>query len=291
MEQDRMGRWCSNVVKRIRFRHDWAAVAEELYVHLEESRDFLMEEEGLSQNEAVRVAIAAMGDPVELGKELDQVHSPLLGWLWLLSRCVLRILIVFLGALVIAHTDRVENIAFWFATQQNPTLASPSWSQGGEEYFTLPDGGICVATVTGESAKVGAYTILVLDGELRRYRETNVYPGTDPIDHYELTVLLRIDGPFWRQFPYGLNQIYAADSQGKIFSTEDDRKADVPGDLLLLTSNYVEATMPAWTKGVAVITDMPTTEFWSPQRVELRLPEEIEDFVLRLNLEYREVTP
>ena len=30
---------------------------------------------------------------------------------------------------------------------------------------------------------------------------------------------------------------------------------------------------------------------WHPQWVELRLPEEIGDFALRLNLNYQEVTP
>ena len=289
VEQDRMGRWCGDVVKRIRFRHDRAAVAEELRSHLEESRDFLMQEEGLSQAEAERAAIAAMGDPEELGKELNQVHSPLLGWLWLLSRWAVRMLIVFLAAFIITDTGRAEDIAFWAAAQREATLAAPPWSQGGAKYFTLPDDGICVAEVTGEPVTVGAYTISVLQGELRRWRDLGVAPGTAPVDHCELTVLLRIDSPFWRRFPYGLNQVYAVDSQGNLFTAPDGGRAD--GDMLLWTSTYVETTMPAWTKGVAVIPDMSTAEPWSPQWVELRLPEEIGDFTYRLELDYREVTP
>ena len=128
-----------------------------------------------------------------------------------------------------------------------------------------------------------------LQGELRRWRDLGVAPGTAPVDHCELTVLLRIDSPFWRRFPYGLNQVYAVDSQGNLFTAPDGGRAD--GDMLLWTSTYVETTMPAWTKGVAVIPDMSTAEPWSPQWVELRLPEEIGDFTYRLELDYREVTP
>ena len=289
VEQDSIGRWCGDVVRRIRFRHDRAAVAEELRSHLEESRDFLMQEEGLSQAEAERAAIAAMGDPEELGKELNQVHSPLLGWLWLLSRWMVRVLIAFLAGFIITNTGKAEDVAFWFATQRDPTLAAPPWVMSGAKYFTLPDDGICVAAVTGEPVEVGAYTISVLKGELRRWRVTEVEPGTEPYDHYELTVLLRIDSSFWRQFPYGMNQAYAVDSQGNLFTVPDAGRAD--GDILLWTSSYVETTMPAWTKGIAVIPNVSTAESWSPQWVELRLPEEIGDFTYRLELEYMEVAP
>ena len=87
---DPMRAWCRGVAKHIRFRYDREAVEEELYLHLEESRDDRMEAEGLSREAAEAEAIAAMGDPVALGKELDQVHGPLLGWTWRLSRVLVR---------------------------------------------------------------------------------------------------------------------------------------------------------------------------------------------------------
>ena len=49
---DPMRAWCRGVAKHIRFRYDREAVEEELYLHLEESRDDRMEAEGLSQEAA-----------------------------------------------------------------------------------------------------------------------------------------------------------------------------------------------------------------------------------------------
>ena len=100
---DPMRAWCRGVAKHIRFRYDRAAVEEELYLHLEESRDDRMEAEGMSQEAAEAEAIAAMGDPVALGKELDQVHGPLLGWTWRLSRWLVIWLAIPLGFLLMVN--------------------------------------------------------------------------------------------------------------------------------------------------------------------------------------------
>ena len=146
------------------------AIRQEINGHIEDHMEALRAL-GYDEWEAEERTIAAMGDPEELGKELNQVHSPLLGWLWLLSRWAVRMLIVFLAAFIITDTGRAEDIAFWAAAQREATLAAPPWSQGGAKYFTLPDDGICVAEVTGEPVTVGAYTISVLQGELRRWRD------------------------------------------------------------------------------------------------------------------------
>lgn len=75
--------YCGAVCAHIRFKPDHAAITEELSGHILDHRDVLMEQ-GLSRWEAEAQAVAAMGDPAEVGKALNNEHNWLLGWfqLW-----------------------------------------------------------------------------------------------------------------------------------------------------------------------------------------------------------------
>ncbi len=88
--------YCRAVCAQVRFKPDHAAITEELSGHILDRRDALMEQ-GLSQQEAEARAVAAMGDPEEVGKALNKEHSWLLGWVqvWLhWSMIALAVLIV-----------------------------------------------------------------------------------------------------------------------------------------------------------------------------------------------------
>ena len=71
--------FCDRVCRRVRFRPDRAAITAELTAHLEDHMDALVAR-GFPPETAARQAVAAMGDPEEIGKELDKSHSPFLGW-------------------------------------------------------------------------------------------------------------------------------------------------------------------------------------------------------------------
>ena len=77
--------FCAQVCEQVRFRPDHAAIRAELAAHWEDHAAALMER-GIPEEEAARRALEAMGDPEEIGKELDKSHSPLLGWFQELSR-------------------------------------------------------------------------------------------------------------------------------------------------------------------------------------------------------------
>ena len=51
-----------------------AAIRQELAEHLEDHAAYLTEEHGLSPEEASEAAIAAMGDPKEIGRELGKKY-------------------------------------------------------------------------------------------------------------------------------------------------------------------------------------------------------------------------
>ena len=79
MNRDHVDRFCSRVCAHVRFSPDHAAITAELTAHLEDHAAAL-EARGFPSDVAVQQAVDAMGDPKEIGKELDKSHSPFLGW-------------------------------------------------------------------------------------------------------------------------------------------------------------------------------------------------------------------
>lgn len=82
--------FCNAVCAQVRFRPDRAAILSELWDHLEDHADAL-KERGIPILDAREEAVAAMGDPVELGKALDKLHSPLAGWLLVVLKWASRL--------------------------------------------------------------------------------------------------------------------------------------------------------------------------------------------------------
>ena len=81
--------FCAAVCAQVRWSFAHWGITQELTDHLQDHAAAL-EERGLSPEEAQLQAVAAMGDPAELGRALNKVHSPL----WGLAFAVLRVLIL-----------------------------------------------------------------------------------------------------------------------------------------------------------------------------------------------------
>lgn len=90
------------VCKEIHFIFDRKEVERELEQHLEDSMLDLMTEEELSKEEAEAKAVMQMGDPVEVGKQLNDEHHPVLGYLWMISRVLVVTLLIIVIPSVIA---------------------------------------------------------------------------------------------------------------------------------------------------------------------------------------------
>ena len=84
--------YCAAVCARVRWPFARWGITRELTAHLEDHAAAL-EARGLSPQEARVRAVAAMGDPDEVGRALNRVHSPL----WGLTFLVLRLLILCLA--------------------------------------------------------------------------------------------------------------------------------------------------------------------------------------------------
>ena len=89
------------VEEQIRWKRARPVVAQELERHLEDQRDAFAAE-GKSPEEAERLAVEEMGDPVAVGTELDRVHRPRPQW-GMLAPVALS-LCVWLGWQVLRHT-------------------------------------------------------------------------------------------------------------------------------------------------------------------------------------------
>ena len=83
-------KWRATVLERVRFKPDRAAIASELTAHYED-HVYDLERVGYEWKIAKQRALAAMGDAEEVGRALDRVHKPWLGWLWKVSRWLLAV--------------------------------------------------------------------------------------------------------------------------------------------------------------------------------------------------------
>ena len=115
MEQPKF-KWCREAIEQIRFKPDRGKVQEELLAHIVDHMEFMVFH-GYTEEEAEARAVAAMGNPEEVGKQLDAVHKPWLGWLWIASRVLVMILlfivITFLPGMVEDYRDELEDENIW----------------------------------------------------------------------------------------------------------------------------------------------------------------------------------
>lgn len=94
-------KYIQKVINEIRFSYDHKAIQKELMNHMNDLETELPS--GLLTQEKV---IKEMGDPIEIGKALNRIHNPILGYLWLISKyLVLMVFVYFLGILFQNHQN------------------------------------------------------------------------------------------------------------------------------------------------------------------------------------------
>ena len=71
--------YLDQAMEQVRWRRARPALAQELRTHLLDQRDACLAQ-GMSQTEAEAESLRQMGDPVEVGTQLDRVHRPAPQW-------------------------------------------------------------------------------------------------------------------------------------------------------------------------------------------------------------------
>lgn len=92
---DPMETYLQQVLQQIRWKRARQVIGRELQNHLEDQYSALLEA-GLSPDQAEAETVREMGDPVSVGKALDELHRPRLEWKLL---CPLVLLLVWGGFL------------------------------------------------------------------------------------------------------------------------------------------------------------------------------------------------
>ena len=117
--------FCDQVCASIRWPPARHLAREELTAHLEDHAAAL-EEKGISAEEAAVQAVEAMGDPEEIGRQLDRCHSPLLPRLSkIFALCACALFLIGFCASVLHQTG-----FFRYETVLLPAPTLPGWDDG-----------------------------------------------------------------------------------------------------------------------------------------------------------------
>lgn len=80
----------NEVVSHVKFPFDRKEIKSELEDHIEDRMlDYL--DEGYSKDEALSLTIKGMGNSSDIGRELNMMHNPFLGWIWKISDIIVRV--------------------------------------------------------------------------------------------------------------------------------------------------------------------------------------------------------
>lgn len=208
-------RYCTAVCDQVRFRPDRAAIQSELWGHLEDHAAAL-EETGLSREEAKARAVEAMGDPVEVGKALDALHSPVAGWLlrvlgWL-SNLTLAILCLAVFCVLISDSANwFHNFSIDIRTQTERQVVA-HWIDDLEDGPLVAAGATLTTFCPDTAAQTADYDFSVPCAA--RF----VIEGYDPT----LYVLLKVVHPLpWLRAPELDNWISAYDDLGNQYPSRN----------------------------------------------------------------------
>lgn len=227
---ERFDQWAEQAARQIRFRPDRAAVERELRDHMEDRKQSCLEE--MDEAAAVAAVLRAMGDAETVGRALNHVHTPWLGYGWLLSKIAAIIMVVIAGASLLfnLHDDVVRSLHWW---QRNE-----------EDYCgSLHDTSVPVAE--GLTFEEDAYRIRLDHGTLER------------ADYWQrLTLGLEVWGyEPWLQYPGGLGNITVEDSLGGVYTIRTSEQ-EGQGTCLVHLSMAQAWELPWW-RGHIVIEYLP----------------------------------
>ena len=95
VEKELFERYIQEVTSCVQFRFDRRAIRQELLAHMEDLYEDLLSQD-IDEEQAAQLTVDYMGDSMEVGKELNEVHHPLWGWIWLVTRWMARLCVVVL---------------------------------------------------------------------------------------------------------------------------------------------------------------------------------------------------
>lgn len=198
-------KWRETVLRQIRFHPDRKEIRRELDDHYQDHvRD--LQRVGYDCALAEQRALAAMGDAEEIGRALDRVHKPWLGWLWLASKWGVAVC----GVLLVFFCLRGD-----FAPLRDhltPVQRSGDYEPDGPIHFgeDRPERQDSLRIMTGSGSGTverAGYTLSVPYAAVWRYDRQEDGGAVSPEYWYTIVVAAE-DRRFWdagpAKMPYGL---------------------------------------------------------------------------------------
>ena len=154
--------FCNQVCKSIRWPPAQRLAREELTAHLEDHAAAL-EEQGVPPEEAAIQAVEAMGDPKEIGQQLNRCHSPFIPRLSQFFAYCACVLFLFGFCIGVLHGTGL----FRYDTFLLPASTLPGWDDGEL---------LCEGSAQG-GGHVGGYAIQAKDAALVNRPSTKYRPS------------------------------------------------------------------------------------------------------------------
>lgn len=106
-----MEEYLKTLLEQIRCKKAHASIYHEIRGHIEEQvADNIAE--GMSKDDALKAALNDMGDPVQTGVEMDQLHRPQMAWRIIVAIGILTLFSILIQYLV--TRDIPDNSAYFF---------------------------------------------------------------------------------------------------------------------------------------------------------------------------------
>ncbi len=112
--------YTNQLVSHVKFKYDHREIRMEYLEHMEDMYEFYVGR-GMSADQAKSAVLEDMGDADELGRVLNQIHNPVLGWIWRLSRWLVVLLVtVLICTCGYQFYDGLFSNMGWLRTSGNP---------------------------------------------------------------------------------------------------------------------------------------------------------------------------
>ena len=170
--------WCQKATEKIRYGPDRLVVSQELMDHLEDHRDALMKQ-GLTQEEAERKALDAMGSAQEIAPQLGAIHKPHLARFCRLVSIVAVIVIivellgfsayVFVSNSILADDEWHKPVGY-----VSPVFVNQENKAGRRIYYAKPP----------QRAHINGYTIYAKHLAIWEYADQNMIYLELAINHW-----------------------------------------------------------------------------------------------------------
>ena len=157
-------KYIETVLGEVKFRADHPDIRQELENHIFERSSYLRAK-GMDAAEADAEAVHRMGDPQEMGQEMNKAHNPWIGWLWQFTSLIIMLI----------FTPTVIAGGWWTVLEVRDILSETGrhqqleWIYDGEEYYH---------SRVNETLELDGYSVKFTDaycGKLSEDKETGGY--------------------------------------------------------------------------------------------------------------------